>query len=137
MTYHKFCRCGGSILTLEQIETDQLCDRCRKEQVEALNSLKHEKLIKCAWDNPKEDLSVFFKKAIDYGLKPYKLMCFVLIGYWSSPEEDLYRVETLRKLKIDPFVMPYNKKDRYQKDFARWVNHKAIFKSVKWEDYRR
>jgi len=108
-----------------------------KEQVEALNSLRHEKLIKCAWDNPKEDLSVFFKKAIDYGLKPYKLMCFVLIGYWSSPEEDLYRVETLRKLKIDPFVMPYNKKDRYQKDFARWVNHKAIFKSVKWEDYRR
>jgi len=24
-----------------------------------------------------------------------------------------------------------------QKAFARWVNHKAIFKSVLWEDYRR
>ena len=43
----------------------------------------------------------------------------------------------LRKLKIDPFVMPYNKKERYQRDFARWVNHKAIFKSVAWEDYKK
>jgi len=31
--------------------------------------------------------------------------------------------------------MPYNKEDLYQKKFARWVNHKAIFKSVKWVDY--
>lgn len=46
------------------------------------------------------------------------------------------RVEKLRELKIDPFVMPYNKKDKYQKSFARWVNHKAIFKTVKWRDYK-
>jgi len=107
-----------------------------KEHIDALNSLKHEKLIKSAWDNPREDLSIYFKKAIDNGLKPYKLMCYVLIGYWSTPEEDLYRVEKLRELKIDSFVMPFNKKDKYQKDFARWVNHKAIFKTVKWEDYK-
>ena len=31
--------------------------------------------------------------------------------------------------------MPYNKFDDYQKRFARWVNHRAIFKTVKWEDY--
>ena len=109
----------------------------KKPHVEALNSLKQEKQIKLAWDNPKEDLSIKFKEAIAYGLKPYKLMCFVLIGYWSTPEEDLHRVETLRKLKIDPFVMPHNKKDRYQKDFARWVNHKAIYRTVKWEDYKK
>jgi hypothetical protein len=59
----------------------------------------------------------------------------VLIGYDTSPEEDLYRVEMLREMKIDPFVMPYDKSDPYQKNFSRWVNHKAIFKSVKWEDY--
>jgi hypothetical protein len=33
--------------------------------------------------------------------------------------------------------MPYNKSNKYQKNFARWVNHKAIFKSVEWEDYKK
>jgi len=37
----------------------------------------------------------------------------------------------------DPFVMPYDKENIYQKRFTRWVNHKAIFNSVKWEDYNR
>ena len=43
--------------------------------------------------------------------------------------------EKLRELGVSPFVMPFNKSDNYQKRFARWVNHKAIFKSTKWEDY--
>jgi len=69
-------------------------------------------------------------------IKPYKLMCYVLIGYWDGTEsEDLRRVETLRDLGIDPFVMPYDKSDLYQRAFARWVNRKAIFKKVKWQDY--
>ncbi len=46
-------------------------------------------------------------------------------------------VETLRSFGIDPFAMPYDKTDPYQKAFSRWVNHKAIFKSVKWEEYRK
>lgn len=65
-----------------------------------------------------------------------RLMFYVLIGFNSTPEEDLYRVEVLRGLGVDPFVMPYDKSDPYQRHFARWCNHKAIFKTVKWEDYR-
>ena len=64
-------------------------------------------------------------------------MCYVLIGFNSTKKQDLWRIEELRKLKIDPFVMPFNKSDRYQKDFARWVNHKAIYRKVKWEDYNK
>ena len=63
-------------------------------------------------------------------------MCYVLIGFDSTPEQDLHRVETLRELKIDPFVMPYDRGSLYQRAFARWVNHKAIFKSVPWPDYQ-
>ncbi len=63
------------------------------------------------------------------------LMAYVLIGYNSTPEQDLYRVMKLREEKIDPFVMPYNKTDRYQRAFARWVNHKAVFKSCTWDEY--
>jgi len=90
------------------------------------------------------------------GVKPYKLMFYVLVGFNTTQEQDLYRVEMLRDLGVDPFVMPYkdingfnmdkiiskcgfdNKENykEYLKNFARWVNHKAIFKSVKWEDYK-
>ena len=106
------------------------------EQGKALQKLRLYKQIHIAWDNPKDNLTNKIELLKQY-IKPYKIMCYVLIGYWSSREQDLERVETLRKLKIDPFVMPYNKFDRYQKDFSRWVNHKAIFKTVKWEDYKK
>lgn len=106
-----------------------------KEQCDFINSVKLHKQIYIAWDNPKQDLRPYLDTMTRY-IKPYKIACYVLIGYWSTPEEDLHRVETLRQYKIDPFVMPYNKKDRYQRNFARWVNHKALFKSVKWSEYK-
>jgi len=73
----------------------------------------------------------------DHGIRKYKMMFYILIGYNTNKEEDLYRINLLRDLNIDPFVMPYNKNDEYQKNFARWVNHKAIFKTVEWEDYQK
>jgi hypothetical protein len=100
-----------------------------------LNKMKHHKQIHIAWDDPRVDLIPKLQEIIKW-VKPYKLMCYVLIGYWSTPEEDLHRIEALRNLKIDPFVMPYDKTDQYQKDFARWVNHKAVFKTVSWQEYR-
>ena len=114
-----------------------------KEMCDALNTLKYRKdkdkstisQIKIAWDNPKEDLIPPLKRIIKY-IKPYRFMCYVLIGYWSTHEQDLYRVHKLRELGIDPFVMPYDKTDKYQMKFARWVNMKAIFKSIEWRDYQ-
>lgn len=106
-----------------------------EEQAQALNSLKHHKQIHIAWDNPKDNILPKIEAMLKW-IKPYKIMCYVLIGYWSTPEQDLQRIEALRKLKIDPFVMPFNKTDPYQKDFARWVNHKAVFKTCTWEEYK-
>ncbi len=106
-------------------------------QAMVLSNLKLWKQIHFAWD------LIQLEKHVREGIKildRYKLihksMFYVLIGFNSSPEEDLYRVETLRGLGVDPFVMPYDKFKKYQRSFARWVNHKAIFKSVKWEDYK-
>jgi hypothetical protein len=106
------------------------------EQAAALNKLKHDGQIHIAWDLPQMDLRPKLQEVTKW-IKPYKLMCYVLIGYDSTPEQDLYRVETLRELQIDPFVMPFNKADDYQRNFARWANFKAIFKTVKWEEYRK
>ena len=111
----------------------------KPEQAELLSKVKLWGQIHFAFDHIDDEKAV--RKGIDIlvenGVKKYKLMFYVLIGFDSTPEEDLYRVELLRDLGVDPFVMPYNKSDDYQRKFARWVNHKAIFKTVKWQDYRR
>ena len=107
-----------------------------KEMCQALNSLKHYKQIHIAWDNPKDEIEPKLLELIKH-IKAYKIMCYVLIGFNSTEAEDIHRVQVIDKLGMDPFVMPYNKIDKYQKMFARWVNHRAIFKTVKWEDYRR
>lgn len=105
-----------------------------EEHAYYLNKLKHYKQIHIAWDNPRDNLFQTLKNITKW-IKPYKLMCYVLIGYWSNQEEDLYRVKMLKELKISPFVMPFNKNDNYQRRFARWVNHKAVFNTVSWENY--
>lgn len=106
-----------------------------EEQAYHLNQLRHKKQIHIAWDFPEMDLVPKLQEVTKY-IKAYKLMCYVLIGYNSTPEQDLYRVLKLKEIGIDPFVMPFNKSDKYQRRFARWVNHKAVFKSVKWENYK-
>jgi hypothetical protein len=53
----------------------------------------------------------------------------------------LKRVAILDSMKLDPFAQPFidfsgkNNVTKEQRRFARWVNHKAIFRSVKWGDY--
>jgi len=52
----------------------------------------------------------------------------------------LKRVEELRKHNLDPFAQPFRDRDGNEppkklKEFARWVNHKAIFKSISWDEY--
>lgn len=71
------------------------------------------------------------------GVRPYRLSFYVLIGFNSTPDQDLYRVELLRSLGADPFVMPFDKSDLYQRSFARYCNHKAVFKSCSWSEYQK
>lgn len=98
---------------------------------ESLNKLKLYRYVHTAWDNPKDDLIENFKLMTKY-IPKSRLMVYVLIGYWSTPDEDLYRVRKLKEMGLSPYIMPYNKSDRYQKDFARWVNGRA---GCSWEEY--
>ena len=65
---------------------------------------------------------------------------FVYVLVKNDIEDALERVEFLRSLKVDPFAQPYrdfegNKPNPEQIKFARWVNSKPIWKTVKWENY--
>lgn len=107
-----------------------------EEQGEALQTLKHYKNFKFAWDNPRQNIDNQIELLLDY-INPNNLLCYVLIGYWSTEEEDLMRVTHLYdEYKIEAFVMPYNKFDNYQLNFARWVNNKSLFRTRTWEQYK-
>ncbi len=108
------------------------------ETARALASVKTEKSIHFAWDGHGQDDAV--PRGIETlernGIKPWRLMFYVLVGFNTDKEYDLHRIYTLRDMGANPFVMPFDKTDRYQKDLARWCNNKFIFKSTRrFEDY--
>ena len=78
-----------------------------------------------------------------------QICVYVLAGYDESIEDTIKRIDIVyNEYGFDPFVMLYQDNPDYKflkkwgrnfkeyKNLARWVNHKAIFKSVKWEEYR-
>jgi hypothetical protein len=106
------------------------------EHSSLLSKVRLLKRVHFAWDNLADEEKVI--KGLEIFGKHNSLhnaMVYVLVGYNTTPEEDLYRVEKLRSIRVRPFVMPYCRSDSYQRKFARWVNHKAIWNSVTWPEY--
>ena len=128
----KVCFCQGlNIRTITEKQAELL------EKVNFWNVHFSGRQITFAWDNPKDEKLILrgIERCVQAGIKPYRMQFFVLIGYHSTPQEDLHRVMTLSNMGADPFVMAYDRTDQYQRRFQRWVNHRAIFNSVKWRDY--
>ena len=111
-----------------------------EEQAYWLNRLRLKGNIHIAWDLPALDLTQKLQEVTKY-IKPYKLTCYVLVGYNSTIEQDMFRIDTLRRFGICPFVQPYRdyenkrKPTQYERDLARWANNKFLYKSCKFEDY--
>lgn len=120
------------------IDINQGCDvRLMNEDIaEALGQVKHLRSLHYAWDLMGFERQVIEGiKTLSKFIKPYRHMCFMLVGYNTSFEEDVYRFKKLREMKVDPFVMIYNQlDDKKLKHFARWVNSR-IYKVCKWEEY--
>ena len=107
------------------------------EQGVALQELKHWKNIKIAWDNPRQNLDKQIEHLLEY-IKPSKLLCYVLIGYWSTKEQDMERINHLwQDYQIKPYVMLYNKFEEYQLHLAELCNNQIRYKSCAYEDYSR
>lgn len=106
--------------------------------IDDINRMKITKLH-FAWDNPKDDLKSKFEHFAKRYRKSRNGMVYVLTGFNSTMEENLYRIYTLRDLNYDPFVMIYDKPSapRELRRLQRWCNNKFIFKSIrKFEDYK-
>ena len=71
---------------------------------------------------------------------PRDYFIYVLV---KEIDDALERIEFLRKEKCTPFAQPYRDldgdgliHDKEAQRLARWCNHKAIFNTVKWKDYK-
>jgi len=117
-----------------------------------LKKLKPLKQWRFAFDSLKYENK--FRKGAEIIIKnkiSKSLICvYVLAGFDESFEDTLKRINIIYKeYGFDPFVMVYrDKKGNYNhkfkvlkkwgrdfKDLARYVNHKAIFKSIDYKDY--
>lgn len=91
-------------------------------------------------DLPDIDLTEKLKEVTKY-IKPRNLSCYVLVGFNSTIEQDMYRLNRLKELGISPFVQPYRdfnndrKPTLYEKDIAQWANKHQIFKSCDFADF--
>lgn len=111
-----------------------------KDVARMLAALKWYKPVRLALDHASQLPSVgeAVARLREAGCTPREYFCYVLV---KDIEDALHRVEYLRKIGVIPFAQPYrdfknNKQPtREQKDFARWVNRPAIFKSTTWEGY--
>ena len=69
---------------------------------------------------------------------------YVLVGFDTSFEDDLARINHLRSLNTNPFVMMYRQPNKdfskgtphpYHKKLARWANRKQLYWSTSFENY--
>lgn len=129
----KVCFVQGLNIRIISPEQAELLAQCNYH-----NSKFNQRYLTFAWDKYKDRklIEKGIKICNDAGIPTKRMQFFVLIGFDTTPDQDLDRVMTLRQLGAMPFAMPYNKHNKYQKAFTRWVNHRATFKSCSWEEYK-
>lgn len=103
------------------------------DNVALLNKVRT-KAVHFAWDNPDIDLTPYFRRFLEltniHSVRRRRV--YVLTNYASTHEQDLYRVETLRGMGYEPYVMIYDRPSAppITRQLQRWVNNKRIFHTV-------
>lgn len=65
------------------------------------------------------------------GIALKNVLFYVLVGYNTTQEQDLYRIQALKDRGVHPYVMPYN---GYKTKLTRWVN-RLYYQFIPWEVY--
>lgn len=105
-----------------------------------LSQLKWRHPIRLACDHPAQMPAI--QKAVQllrwHNARPARYFVYCLV---NEVEEALERVKFLKGLYLEPFAQPFQdyenkvRPTKKQLDFARWVNHTAVFNSVEWSQY--
>ena len=98
------------------------------------------KLITFAWVRPEDERSIVrgLRRVINAGIRPKDIQFYVLIGFDTTPEDDIYRVEKLKEFgPVSIYVMAYDKTDPYQRAFQTYVNSRSVHKKIDFKDFDR
>ncbi|MBF0189084.1 MAG: radical SAM protein [Magnetococcales bacterium] len=105
-----------------------------------LGRVKWIRHIRLACDDSSQTPAV--KRAVEllrwHNANPARIACYVLI---QDVDDALERIRFLKGLYVEPFAQPYRDElgtpaTPEQTALARWCNHKALYKSSTWEQYR-
>ena len=112
------------------------CRLLTEDNIAAINRIRL-KDIHFAWDSMEETGAVLEKLRLYAALakrRPHGKFAtvYLLTNFGTTHEQDLYRVETLRALGYDPYVMVYDRPSAppITRQLQRWVNNKRIFRVV-------
>jgi len=74
---------------------------------------------------------------LDAGFKGYEIFCYIICGFNTTHDEDLYRFYKLYEYGANPYVMPFNNRtdDKWLNHFKRYVN-RGYCRFVDPLDYR-
>lgn len=114
------------------------------ENISMINKLKIN-ILHFAWDSVMDEPIILpklktFKESTNLDFR--KLKVYVLTNFDTSHEYDRYRVETLKEIGFDPYVMVFNKHQAPKQalNLQRYVNNKYVFRSKScksFDDYSR
>lgn len=132
--FRQYRETGASIVFSQGLDIRLLND----EDIDDINRMSIKRLH-FAWDNPEDDLERQFRHFAERFRRKTNIgMVYVLTNFNSTLDEDLWRINVLRDIGFDPFVMVYDKPHapKVVRDLQRWCNNKIIFKSCKrFEEY--
>jgi hypothetical protein len=99
-----------------------------EEKANAIKKTKWDGRIHFAWDRLRDEKLII--KGLEF-IKPFKIesRCYVLCGYDTNWEQDLYRCQILINYNQVPYVMPY-------KDVGMVTQVKNYINSLDWWHYR-
>ncbi|GAH73391.1 unnamed protein product, partial [marine sediment metagenome] len=110
------------------------------EKTESFNTHFTYKTYYFAWDLMPEEDEILrgLRLMIKAGVVASRIIVYMLVGYNTSHQEDVYRFRQLVELGVEPFVMIYNDRrdDQWLRDFARYVN-KWFYRTVELEKYNK
>lgn len=120
-----------------RIITDEQAAALASVQFRNINNTDHQ--VHFAWDQwgkgTEKLIDEGFARVVAAGITPRQMMFYVLVGWNTTEEQDLYRIDKLHDMGCNVFVMPYDRADPYQKALARW-NNRYVWRSVPWLEYR-
>lgn len=106
-----------------------------------LSKLKWDPSVRLACDSNAQMDNLFnaVKWLRYFNTTPSRYMCYMLVRDIDSALE---RAIFMKALNLDPHAQGLRTIENPDppkeiKQFCRWVNHKAIFKTVAWEDYKK